>query len=73
MNIKPKTKLHALLIKREMSQEELRRRIQEQTGHNIGSDRLSRIVSGQVTNYFTQTARLISNALSVPMEDILEG
>lgn len=70
--IKPKTKLHAILIQREMSQEELRRIIKEQSGENIGSDRISRIVNGQLTNYFTHTAKLISKALSVRIEDILE-
>jgi hypothetical protein len=69
---KPKSKLHALLIRREMTQEELRRIIFEQSGENIGSDRISRIVNGQLTNYFTKTARLIATALSVNIEDILE-
>jgi DNA-binding Xre family transcriptional regulator len=68
----PKTKLEALLIQREMSNEELRRTIQEQSGENIGSDRISRIVNGQLTNYYVRTAILISRALSVPIEDILE-
>jgi hypothetical protein len=72
MSIKPKTKLHAILIQREMSQEELRRIIFERSGKTIGSDRISRIVNGQLTNYYTDTARLIANALSVSMEDILE-
>ena len=67
-----KTKIHALLVQREMSQEELRRIIKEQSGENIGSDRISRIVNGQLTNYFTHTARLIANALCVSIEDILE-
>lgn len=71
-NTKPKTKLHAILIQRDMSQEELRRTILEQSGVNVGSDRISRIVNGQLTNYFTNTAKLIANALSVRLEDILE-
>lgn len=66
------TKLGALLIQRDMSNEELRRKIQEQFGENIGSDRISRIVNGQLTNYYIRTAVLISRALSVPVEDILE-
>lgn len=71
-NFKPKTKLHALLIQREMSQEELRRKIEEVSGRPIGSDRISRIVNGQLTNYFTDTAKQIASALSVRIEDILE-
>jgi hypothetical protein len=70
--MKPKTKLHAILIQREMSQEELRRIIFERSGKTIGSDRISRIVNGQLTNYYTDTAKLIASALSVSMEDILE-
>ena len=69
---KSKTKLETLLIQREMSNEELRRIILEQSGENIGSDRISRIVNGQLTNYYVRTAILISKALSVPIEDILE-
>jgi DNA-binding Xre family transcriptional regulator len=70
--MKPKTKLHAILIQREMSQEELRRIIFERSGKTIGSDRISRIVNGQLTNYYTDTAKLIASALSVSIEDILE-
>ena len=69
---KPKTKLNAILIQREMSQEELRRIIFEKSGKTIGSDRISRIVNGQLTNYFTDTAKMIANALSIPIENILE-
>jgi|LakMenE18May11ns_1017448.scaffolds.fasta_scaffold9615704_2 hypothetical protein len=69
---KPKTKLHAILIQREMSQEELRRIIFDKSGKTIGSDRISRIVNGQLTNYFTDTAKMIANALSIPIENILE-
>lgn len=69
---KPKTKLHAILIQREMSQEELRRIIFEKSGKTIGSDRISRIVNGQLTNYFTDTAKMIANALCISIEDILE-
>lgn len=69
---KPKTKLEKILIQREMSNEELRRTILEQSGENIGSDRISRIVNGQLTNYYVHTANLIAKALSVKIEDILE-
>lgn len=69
---KAKTKLETLLIQREMSNEELRRTILEQSGENIGSDRISRIVNGQLTNYYVHTANLIAKALSVPIEAIIE-
>jgi hypothetical protein len=29
-------------------------------------------VNGQLTNYFTDTAKMIANALSIPIENILE-
>jgi len=70
--IKPKTKIHAILIQREMSQEELRKLIQEKTGNNIGADRISRIVNGVQTNYTVQTAREIATALSLTIDEILE-
>lgn len=70
--IKPKTKLHAILIQREMSQEELRKMIYDKTGQMIGADRISRIVNGQQTNYTVQTGKLIADALSVKIDDIIE-
>lgn len=67
-----KTKIAKLLIQRDMSQEELRRAILAKFNKNIGSDRISRIVNGQLTNYFTETAQYIAGALGVNIEDILE-
>jgi hypothetical protein len=55
-----------------MSQEELRRIIFEKSGKTIGSDRISRIVNGQLKNYFTDTAKMIANALCISIENILE-
>jgi DNA-binding Xre family transcriptional regulator len=68
-----KTKLAQILIKRGISQIELIEKIRETQGVNIEKYRMSKIVSGQITNYFTTTARAISNALELPIEDILEN
>lgn len=68
-----KTKLAQILIKRGISQTELIEKIRETQGVNIEKYRMSKIVSGQITNYFTSTARAISNALNLPIEDILEN
>lgn len=68
-----KTKLAQILIKRGISQTELIEKIRETQGVNIEKYRMSKIVSGQITNYFTSTARAISNALDLPIEDILEN
>lgn len=55
-----------------MSQEELRKMIYDKTGNMIGADRISRIVNGQQTNYTVQTGKLIADALSVKIDDIIE-
>jgi DNA-binding Xre family transcriptional regulator len=68
-----KTKLAQILIKRGISQTELIEKIRETQGVNIEKYRMSKIVSGQITNYFTSTARAISTALDLPIEDILEN
>ena len=66
------TKLHKILIRRGMTQTELAARVKEVTGVNIELYRMSKIVNGQMTNYFTSTAKAIAQTLQVPIEDILE-
>ena len=66
------TKLHKLLIQRGMTQRELRQMVIDKTGVDIQLYRISKIVTGQLTNYFTDTARAIANALDVSIEEILE-
>jgi hypothetical protein len=58
--MKPKTKLHAILIQREMSQEELRRIIFERSGKTIGSDRISRIVNGHLRTFRAKLLAVVS-------------
>ena len=69
----PKTKLSKILLQRGITQTELIEKIQQTQGVTIEKYRMSKIVSGQITNYFTTTARAIANALNLPIEDILEN
>lgn len=66
------TKLHKLLIQRGMTQRELRQMVIDKTGVDIQLYRISKIVTGQLTNYFTDTAKAIATSLNVSIEDILE-
>ena len=66
------TKLHKILIQRGMTQKELRQLVLDKTGVEIQLYRISKIVKGQLTNYFTDTAKAIARALDVSVDDILE-
>jgi DNA-binding Xre family transcriptional regulator len=66
------TKLHKILIQRGMTQRELRQVVVDKTGVDIQLYRISKIVTGQLTNYFTDTAKAIATALDVSIEEILE-
>ena len=41
-------------------------------GSEIGKDRINRIVNGKLTNFHTNTAKILSNALGVKIDDIVE-
>jgi DNA-binding Xre family transcriptional regulator len=66
------TKLHRILIQRGMTQKELQALVLEKTGMDIQLYRISKIVTGQLKNYFTDTAKAIATALEVSVDDILE-
>jgi DNA-binding Xre family transcriptional regulator len=66
------TRLHQLLIQRGMTQKELKELVLKKTGVEIQTYRISKIVTGQLTNYFTDTAKAIAQALDVKVDDILE-
>ncbi len=72
MKKKTKTKIAVLLEKKGMSQAELIRRINEISDTDIGKDRISKICTGRLQNYTLFTARLISEALGVKIDDIVE-
>lgn len=66
------TKLQKLLIQRGLSQSDLQKRVHSKTGIKIEPYRVSKIVNGTITNYFTETARAIAKTLEVSIEEILE-
>jgi hypothetical protein len=55
-----------------MSQGDLVRLIKAKSGFKIGRDRISKICTGRLTNYTVETARMISEALELPMDEIVE-
>lgn len=66
------TKLQSILLDREMSQRDLQRAIFMKFGVLIGDDRISKMVSGRLTNYHINTAKLIAQTLEVSLDDIVE-
>lgn len=69
----PKTKLQALLAKRKMSQVELYNLIiEENDGEKVSLYILNEIITGKRRNYTINTAILISNALAVSIDDIVD-
>jgi len=66
------TKIERILRERHMSQGDLVRLIKAKSGFKIGRDRISKICTGRLTNYTVETARMISEALEVPMDEIVE-
>ena len=69
---KPKTNLDRLIRSRGLSQGDLLRLIRANSGYIIGRDRISRICTGDVTNFSVKTARLISDALQVSIDSIVD-
>lgn len=66
------TQLHRILTERGMTQTDLYNLIQAQTGKTIGRDRINRIVNGKQTNFQVDTAKIISNALGLTIDEILD-
>lgn len=73
-NFKKITKLESILISRSMKQTELSTLIEINFPKEkaIGADRISKIVTGQKINYGIKTAIMISEALGVKIEEIVE-
>lgn len=65
------TKLQKILYERELTQTDLYELIKE-SGKEIGKDRINRIVNGKLTNFHTNTAKAIANALGVSIDDIID-
>jgi DNA-binding Xre family transcriptional regulator len=55
-----------------MSQGDLMRLIRDKSGFKIGRDRISKICTGRLKNYTLETAVMISEALEVPVDQIVE-
>jgi DNA-binding Xre family transcriptional regulator len=66
------TKLERILRERNLSQGDLQRLIKAKSGFKIGRDRISKICTGRLKNYTVETAKMISEALEVPMDSIVE-
>jgi DNA-binding Xre family transcriptional regulator len=66
------TKLAVILAERGMTQRDFQREIFNQYGFKIGDDRISKMVSGKLTNYHIQTAKLIADTLNVKVDEIIE-
>ena len=67
-----RTKIELILSQRNLSQTDLQRLIQDKSGFKIGRDRISKIVTGKIKNYTLETAKMISEALNVKIDDIVE-
>jgi|688.fasta_scaffold23799_2 DNA-binding Xre family transcriptional regulator len=72
MEKKMRTKIELILSQRNLSQTDLQRLIQDKSGFKIGRDRISKIVTGKIKNYTLETAKMISEALNVKIDDIVE-
>lgn len=66
------TKLEQILSERNLSQGDLIRMIKKRSGFKIGRDRVSKIYTGRLTNYTMLTAVIISEALGVTIDEIVE-
>ena len=69
------TKLQKILHERDLTQTDLYELIKKQnqdSGKVIGKDRINRIVNGKLTNFHTDTAKMIASALGVTVDDILD-
>jgi len=66
------TKLELILQERGLSQGDLMRLIRDKSGFKIGRDRISKICTGRLKNYTLETAVMISEALQVPVDEIVE-
>jgi transcriptional regulator with XRE-family HTH domain len=66
------TKLELILQERGLSQGDLMRLIRDKSGFKIGRDRISKICTGRLKNYTLETAVMISEALDIPVDEIVE-
>ena len=67
-----RTKLESILESRSYTQGDLMRLIEIKSGFKMGRDRISKICTGRLRNYTIETAVMISEALEVKVDDIIE-
>jgi len=67
------TKLAKILIDKKMTQRDLQRAIKQKHGITLGDDRISKMVTGRLTNYHIQTAKVIADTLEVTIDNIVES
>jgi DNA-binding Xre family transcriptional regulator len=65
------TKIQKILIERGLTQTDLYEIIKS-NGSEIGKDRINRIVNGKLTNYHTNTAKILGKALDVGLDQIVD-
>ena len=65
------TKINKILIERGLTQTDWYELIKA-NGNEIGKDRINRIVNGKLTNYHTNTAKILATALDVSLDDIVD-
>lgn len=65
------TKIQKILIERGLTQTDLYEIIRT-NGNEIGKDRINRIVNGKLTNFHTNTAKILSNALGVTLDEVID-
>jgi transcriptional regulator with XRE-family HTH domain len=66
------TKLQTILNSKGMSQRDLQRAIKSKFNILLGDDRISKMVSGKLSNYHVNTAKIIAQTLDVSLDDIVE-
>ena len=60
------TKINKILIETDLYE------LIRSNGSEIGKDRINRIVNGKLTNYHTNTAKILATALGVSLDDIVD-
>lgn len=66
------TKLQQILNERNLLQGDLIRMIYKKSGFKMGRERISRICSGNLTNFHIESAVMIAEALDVEVDKIIE-
>ena len=67
------TKISKILKERKIRQKDFINIIEEKTGVRFSRDRISRICTGKIKNYTIDTAVILSSALDVSIDDIVDN